>query len=201
MGNSSVDRQTDYKKLLQEEYVKCAKDPSYFMRRYCYIQHPIRGRILFSLYPFQSKVLELFRDSENIIVLKSRQLGISTLGAGYSLWLMLFHRDKNILCLATTQATARNLISKTMFMYENLPKWLQVPTRSKNKLSMWLNNGSKITAVSSNSDAARSEAVSLLLIDECNSKNMKVLTRVTTSDTLSELTMEQLFEQGESIES
>ena len=164
------------------------------------IQHPIRGRVKFDLYPFQSKVLSLFRDSENIIVLKSRQLGISTLGAGYSLWLMLFHRDKNILCLATTQATARNLVSKTMFMYENLPKWLQVPTKTKNKLSMWLSNGSKITAVSSNSDAARSEAVSLLLVDECNSSNMKVLTRVTSTKALAEMTMEQLFELGELIE-
>ena len=195
-----AERQNDYKKLLQEEYKKCATDPSYFLSHYCMIQHPIRGRVKFDLYPFQSKVLSLFRDSENIIVLKSRQLGISTLGAGYSLWLMLFHRDKNILCLATTQATARNLVSKTMFMYENLPKWLQVPTKTKNKLSMWLSNGSKITAVSSNSDAARSEAVSLLLVDECNSSNMKVLTRVTSTKALAEMTMEQLFELGELIE-
>ena len=36
----------------------------------------------------------------------------------------------------------------------------------KNKLSLRLKNGSKITAKSSNEDAARSEAVSLLLIDE-----------------------------------
>lgn len=156
----------DYRKLLAQEYMRCAKDPAYFMRKFCYIQHPIRGRILFNLYPFQEEVLHLFRDSKNIIVLKSRQLGISTLGAGYSLWLMLFHKDKNVLCLATTQATARNLVSKVIFMYEQLPAWLKVPTVQKNKLSMWLKNGSKITAKSSNSDAARSEAVSLLLVDE-----------------------------------
>ena len=51
-------------------------------------------------------------------------------------------------------------------MYENLPKWLQLPFTEKNKLSLRLKNGSKITAKSSNTDAARSEAVSLLLIDE-----------------------------------
>jgi hypothetical protein len=79
---------------------------------------------------------------------------------------MLFHKDKNVLALATTQATARNLVSKTIFMYENLPKWLQLPSTEKNKLSLRLKNGSRITAKSSNSDAARSEAVSLLLIDE-----------------------------------
>jgi len=154
------------KKIIAQEYIKCAKDPAYFMKKYCYIQHPTRGRILFSLYPFQSKVLHLFRDNQYIITLKSRQLGISTLSAAYSLWLMLFHKDKNVLALATTQATARNLVSKTMFMYDELPRWLKLPAKEKNKLSLRLKNGSKITAKSSNADAARSEAVSLLLIDE-----------------------------------
>ena len=158
--------QQDVKKIVIQEYAKCAKDPAYFMRKYCYIQHPQRGRILFNLYPFQDKVLHLFRDHQYLITLKSRQLGISTLAAGYALWLMLFHKDKNVLALATTQATARNLVTKVQFMYEQLPSWLQLKAVEKNKLSLRLKNGSRISAKSSNSDAARSEAVSLLLIDE-----------------------------------
>jgi len=51
-------------------------------------------------------------------------------------------------------------------MYDELPKWLKLPAVEKNKLSLRLKNGSKIQAKSSNADAARSEAVSLLLIDE-----------------------------------
>ena len=156
----------DIKKIIAQEYIKCAKDPAYFMKKYCHIQHPTRGRILFALYPFQEKVLHLFRDNDYIITLKSRQLGISTLASAYALWLMIFHKDKNVLALATTQATARNLVSKTIFMYDQLPKWLRLPSVEKNKLSLRLKNGSKIQAKSSNADAARSEAVSLLLIDE-----------------------------------
>ena len=158
--------QPDVKKIVIQEYAKCAKDPAYFMRKYCYIQHPQRGRILFNLYPFQDKVLHLFRDNQYLITLKSRQLGISTLAAGYSLWLMIFHKDKNVLALATTQATARNLVTKVQFMYDQLPSWLRLKAVEKNKLSLRLKNGSRISAKSSNSDAARSEAVSLLLIDE-----------------------------------
>ena len=156
----------DIKKIIAQEYIKCAKDPAYFMRKYCHIQHPTRGRILFNLYPFQEKVLHLFRDHQYLITLKSRQLGISTLAAGYSLWLMLFHKDKNVLALATTQATARNLVTKVTFMYDELPKWLKLPAVEKNKLSLRLRNGSKVQAKSSSPDAARSEAVSLLLMDE-----------------------------------
>jgi len=79
---------------------------------------------------------------------------------------MIFHSDKNILALATTQDTARNLVTKVIFMYEQLPKWLRLSYAEKNKLSLRLKNGSKIQAKSSNTESARSEAVSLLLIDE-----------------------------------
>ena len=51
----------DVRNIVIQEYAKCAKDPAYFMRKYCYIQHPQRGRILFNLYPFQEKVLKLFQ--------------------------------------------------------------------------------------------------------------------------------------------
>ena len=157
---------SDIKKIIRQEYVKCAADPIHFMKKYCFIQHPQRGRIQFALYPFQEKVLKLYQDNPYSIVLKSRQLGISTLCAGYSLWLMLFHKDKNILCIATKQETAKNMVTKVKFMYENLPSWLKINAAENNKLNLRLNNGSQIKATSAASDAGRSEAVSLLIIDE-----------------------------------
>jgi len=157
---------SDIKKVIKQEYLKCASDPVHFMKKYCFIQHPQRGRIQFALYPFQEKVLSLFQENPYSIVLKSRQLGISTLGAGYSLWLMLFHKDKNILCIATKQETAKNMVTKVKFMYENLPSWLKIDAPENNKLTLRLINGSQIKATSASSDAGRSEAVSLLLIDE-----------------------------------
>jgi hypothetical protein len=136
------------------------------MKKYCYIQHPTRGRIQFNLYPFQEKVLRLWRDNPYDIILKSRQLGISTLVAGYSLWLMLFQKDKNVLCIATKQETAKNMVTKVKFMFENLPSWLKIHADENNKLTLRLSNGSQVKAVSAAGDAGRSEAVSLLIIDE-----------------------------------
>ena len=156
----------DLKRVIRQEYLKCAKDPVHFMRKYCYIQHPQRGRIQFNLYPFQEKVLTLMKDNPYSIILKSRQLGISTLSAAHSLWLMTFHKDKNILCIATKQETAKNMVTKVKFMYENLPSWLKIDASENNKLTLRLINGSQIKATSASSDAGRSEAVSLLLIDE-----------------------------------
>ena len=160
------EQQKHIQQLVIKEYKKCKEDPVYFMKKYCYIQHPQRGKIPFALYPFQEKVLYLFRDNANIITLKSRQLGISTLAAGYAIWLMTFHDDKNVLALATTAKTAMNIVTKVKYMYDNLPSWLKLKAIEKNKSTLTLSNGSRMTAKSSNPDAARSEAVSLLLIDE-----------------------------------
>jgi len=156
------------KDIIRDEYKKCAQDPVYFMRKYCYIQHPKKGKMLFDLYPFQEQCLYDFRDHDRNIILKSRQLGISTLSAGYTLWLMIFHEDKNCLTIATRQEVARNLVTKVRVMYDNLPNWLKVNAQSTedNKLSLRLTNGSQVKASSTSPSAGRSEAVSLLIIDE-----------------------------------
>jgi len=154
------------KDIIKEEYKKCLLDPVHFMKKYCQIQHPQKGKIPFHLYPFQEDALRDLRDNDYNIILKSRQLGISTLSAGYALWLMTFFNDKNILVIATKQEVAKNLVLKVKVMYENLPSWLKLPATEDNKLSLRLNNGSQIKATSSSGDSGRSEALSLLIIDE-----------------------------------
>jgi len=154
------------KDVIKLEFAKCAKDPVHFMRKYCYIQHPHKGKIKFNLYDFQERTLTELRDHDYNVILKSRQLGISTLSAGYSLWLMLFHNDKNILVIATKQEVAKNLVTKVRVMHDGLPGWLKGNCVEDNKLSLRFSNGSQVKAVSSSGDAGRSEALSLLIIDE-----------------------------------
>ena len=99
---------------------------------------------------------------EKLLVLSDKydiKLTFATVG-------FLFAKDKNILCIATNQETAKNMVTKVKFMYENLPSWLKVDADENNKLTLRLKNGSQIKATSASSDAGRSEAVSLLLIDE-----------------------------------
>ena len=156
----------DLKQIIADEYIKCAKDPVHFMRKYCKIQHPTRGKINFDLFPFQEKSLTQFAQSDYNIILKSRQLGISTLTAGYALWSMVFNQDFNALVIAIKQDTAKNLVTKIRVMHENLPSWLKGKILEDNKLSLRLANGSQVKAVSSSPDAGRSEALSLLVIDE-----------------------------------
>ena len=154
------------KAIIAEEYQKCASDPIYFMKKYCKIQHPVRGKIPFHLFPFQEETLVDFKDHRYNIILKSRQTGISTLTAGFSLWKMLFNDDFNCLVIATKQEVAKNLVTKVRVMNQYLPSWLKLTTIEDNKLSLRYSNGSQIKATSAAGDAGRSEALSLLVFDE-----------------------------------
>ena len=150
-----------------KEILKCGKDPSYFLKTYARISHPMHGLILFDTYDFQDDLLKNFNDYRFNVILKARQLGISTITAGYVVWMMLFHRDKAILVMATKFATAGNLVKKVKGIMRQLPNWLKIATiEVDNRNSFELSNGSSIKAASTSGDAGRSEALSLLVLDE-----------------------------------
>jgi hypothetical protein len=155
------------KQEIMKEIVRCGKNSGYFIHTYAKITHPMKGLIPFHLYPFQKKLLEDFEDHRFNVILKARQLGISTISAAYVAWLMIFHREKNVLVIATKFSTAANLVKKVKAIIKNLPDWLRISTVDiDNRTSFVLSNGSQIKASSTSGDAGRSEALSLLVIDE-----------------------------------
>ena len=155
------------KKEIVTEILKCGKDPNYFINNYARISHPLEGLVPFKTYPYQTDLLADFNDYRFTVILKARQLGISTIAAAYIVWLMVFHRDKNILVMATKFKTASNLVKKVKAILKNLPDWLLIAEIAiDNRASFELSNGSQIQAASTSGDAGRSEALSLLVIDE-----------------------------------
>jgi len=155
------------KQLQVKELIKCGKDPSYFLKKYIKIQHPTKGLVKFNTYPFQDDCLKDFVDHRFNVILKSRQLGISTLSAAYAVWLAYFYKDKNILIIATKLAVAQNFIKKVKTAIRGLPSWMNLTeVIGSNKQGVEFSNGSQIKAVPTSDDAGRSEALSLLIIDE-----------------------------------
>lgn len=160
------------KQLQVDEVIKCAEDPIYFILNYLEIQHPDRGRIPFELYEFQKECIQQFNEHKYNVILKSRQLGITTVICAYALWMAMFRRDKNILIMATKLDVGKGLIKKIKIAFDSLPKWmlrvleLTEPDASSVRY-LKLTNGSKIEAIPTSADAGRSEAVSLLILDEC----------------------------------
>ena len=152
-----------------EEYVKCRKDPVYFIKKYGKIRHPTKGLLSFELWDFQEETVQSFLDESYNIILKARQLGISSLCAAYAGWMATFFKNREIYILATKRDTATNLVDKVRVFLEAVPDWLKSEIVIDNRQSLEMVNGSKIKsgATGSNAqDAARSEALSLLIIDE-----------------------------------
>ena len=154
------------KHALMHELIKCSRDPLYFVNTYCFVSHPTRGKVPFKLYDFQEDCITQFEANRFNIILKSRQLGLSTTTAAYVAWFMLFHPGKEVVVIANKQKAAHNFMRKIKFMVRHLPKQF-VPTVVNDSMGEFsFSNESKVSAVATTKDAGRSEALSLLVIDE-----------------------------------
>ena len=124
------------KKEILKEIVKCGKDPVYFLKNYARISHPLKGQILFNLFDYQEDLLQDYNDYRFNVINKGRQLGISTLTAGYIVWMMLFHKNKTVLVMATKFETAGNLVRKVKSIMKNLPDWISISDITADNLSL-----------------------------------------------------------------
>ena len=183
-----------FKELILEEYRKCAESPVYFMKNYVKIQHPTRGGILFKLYPFQEDMLTDLRDNRYNIILKSRQMGISTLLAAYALWIMVFNKDKNIVVVSLKQDVAKEIITKVRYANDSLPTWLKIICEEDNKLSLKFKNGSQIRATSTTSNSGVSLAISELIIDECLAFETDIYIRNKHTKEIKKIKIGELYE-------
>lgn len=155
------------KSQIRDEIIKCGRDPAYFIRKYVKIKHPKRGLLAFEMFDYQDELVRDYVDHRFNIVLKARQLGISEVTAAYATWLMMFHREKLVLVMASKAETAKNIIRKIETALKKLPRWLMLADiKIDNRLSIELSNGSRCKAIATSGDAGRSEAVSFLIMDE-----------------------------------
>jgi len=148
------------------EYLKCAKDPVYFIREYIRIVSLDHGVIPFKMYDFQEDMVQRFHDHRFNIAKLPRQSGKSTIVTAYLLWYVLFNDNVNVAILANKAATAREMLGRLQLSYENLPKWLQQGILGWNKGSLELENGSKILAASTSASAVRGMSFNIIFLDE-----------------------------------
>ena len=149
-----------------DEYMKCAKDPDYFIRKYIKIVNLDEGFVPFEMYPFQRKMVKTFHKNRFSICKIPRQSGKSTTVCSYILWYALFNPTVNCAILANKGALARDLLAKIHMSYEALPKWMQLGIKEWNKGSIVLENDSRIIASATSSSAVRGGSYNLVFLDE-----------------------------------
>lgn len=149
---------------IRDELHKCSEDPVYFIKKYVYIVHPIKGRIKFDLYKFQERLLGEVNDNRFTVIRKFRQAGITTICAAYSLWYAIFQRDKNIVVVSIGDRESTDFLDRAKQMYNDLPSWLRPRSVIENQHTLKLSTGSIIK--SQPAGAGRGQPVSILMIDE-----------------------------------
>ena len=169
LGNPRLKRVNMPMQLTEDqirEFVRCSKDPAYFIENYVKVVMLDKGFTQISLYPFQKEAIEKFNNNRQIIVKAGRQVGKTTMVVGYMLWYSIFNEDKTVAILANKAATAREILSRIKLAYEALPHWIQQGVKTWNKGDIELENGCRILANSTASSAIRGFSISLLYLDE-----------------------------------
>lgn len=169
LGNPSLKRINMPMQLTEEqirEYIKCSKDPIYFIENYVKIITLDKGFVQIKLYPFQKEAITDINDNRRVIVKAGRQVGKTTMVVGYILWYILFNQDKFVAILANKAPTAREILNRVKIAYESLPLWIQQGVKVWNKGDIELENNCRIMATSTASSAIRGYSISLLYLDE-----------------------------------
>jgi len=158
------------------EYIKCKNDFDYFCAKYVLLELP-GGDVHLNLYEKQSELIKKVHIESFILVLKSRQVGISTVIQAYCAWLAVFHKNVVIGIVSKDGPEATSFARTIADMIEKLPAWMRpkggqsnLGFKKRSEQSFILTNGSKCYAATVNPKAPtktlRGKAITFLVIDE-----------------------------------
>jgi len=151
------------------DFIKCC-DPEqgylHFMDNFFYIQHPVRGNLLYHPYDYQRELIDIYHNYRYSISLMARQSGKSTSAAGYLLWYAMFVPDSTILVAAHKFTGAQEIMQRIRYAYENCPDHIRCGVTTYNKGSIDFENGSRIVSATTTENTGRGMSISLLYMDE-----------------------------------
>ncbi|NBP00831.1 MAG: hypothetical protein EBU90_11990 [Proteobacteria bacterium] len=151
------------------DLLQCADQkngPHFFLNNFFYIQHPVKGRLLYQAYEYQVRLVDSYHNHRFNINLLPRQTGKTTTAAGYLLWYAMFNPDSTILVAAHKYTGAQEIMHKIRTAYELCPDHIRGGVVSYNKQSIEFDNGSRIVAQTTTETTGRGMSISLLYADE-----------------------------------
>ena len=138
----------------------------HFSRKFAYIQHPTKGKLLFDPYEYQLGLMDSYHSFRFNINMMPRQTGKTTCAAIYLAWFAMFNPDQTILIAAHKYTGAQEIMSRIRFVYETCPDHIRAGVTSYNKGSIEFENGSRIVSQTTTGNTGRGMSISLLYCDE-----------------------------------
>lgn len=162
----SIGHHHDFTPEQIQSYLKCKKDPIYFIENYVQIITLDRGLQPFKLYECQKKKVDLILNNRKVILMEGRQQGKTVTAAACILWYTIFNTDKTVAIMGNKTASAREVLARYQTMYENLPIWMQQGVKTWNKGDVELENNCRIFTAATTTSGIRGKSVNWLYIDE-----------------------------------
>jgi len=151
------------------DFENCCNDQTgalHFMKEHMKIQHPTLGGIEFKPFDYQEGLVENYSKYRYSINMLGRQMGKTTVAAGYLLWYAMFKPDSTILVAAHKQAGASEIMQRIRYAYESVPNHIRAGVTEYNKGSMTMDNGSRIISATTTENTGRGMSLSLVYLDE-----------------------------------
>ena len=164
-----ANKQETYTEAQMQDLMQCM-DPDegylYFARKFAYIQHPVKGKLLFDPFEYQLRLMHSYHAYRFNINMMPRQTGKTTCASIYLAWYAMFNPDQTILVAAHKYTGAQEIMSRIRFVYETCPDHIRAGVTSYNKQSIEFENGSRIVAQTTTGNTGRGMSISLLYCDE-----------------------------------
>jgi len=150
------------------EFLKCKNDFEYYCKKYVIMELPGRNEIM-KPYDKQLELIRFLQKEKHVIVLKSRQIGISTITQVYVSWLCIFYRNVVFGIISKDGPEATSFARKIVSILQNIPSWFGVKFIKKSEQSFILSNGcqcyaSPVTKIPSKT--LRGKSITFLISDE-----------------------------------
>ena len=157
---------------IRVEFLKCSDDDwgqAYFIHNYIKIyDNETRTWIPFNLWPAKVETILAMTMHRFMVILKTRQVGISWLCTAFILWNALFRPEILGLLFSKREAEAIDLlVYRVKGMYRALPDWMKSKEiKADSRFEFALSNGSRIKA--SSAGGSDSYSATHVLIDEAD---------------------------------
>jgi hypothetical protein len=155
---------------------RCESDPKFFLRHFWNIIDPSSfGWTLFNLRDYQVEDADWLHDMMGRkrargIMVKARQLGVTTLAAAMAFWDVYFHpRHPWLLASQGESEAIGTLAERIRAPYDQLPIWMRErgpELLDQNSERLTFSNGSSILSIPATSKAGRSKTVFGVIFDE-----------------------------------
>ena len=121
------------------------------------------------MWPFQLSFVRLIDQLPRVVVVKARQIGISTILMHYAYWRIRFGKphSEHVLVLSKSKDDASKvLMAKVPQIHAALPPELRMPIVSQNSYFFQLANGNSITVLAATEAGGRGHAATVVILDE-----------------------------------